>query len=550
MAEQVRRGLSFRVFRWVFVCSGTALAGLLSTKGALLWVVAGIPLAALTLAVMTFRYDFLERVFARFSLWRAAVSLLLAAYAANVYGNLFQIHLLSLAAEMANPTLSSYVERFGGLFCLAAGAASVPALFVYLNWFLGWFSARMRGIFRSMDTVERWFLPLAFALFATLIVAVYSNTDAFHSPNIHSENLWDTLDIVYSSDSCQLTKQNVFFNIGAQQNDIRQPLFGAFAAPFALGVSLLSRLLALPQAYVTLLQLLQALLLLVSLLLIARMIGVTGTAKALTLACLAVLYPTLLYLLNVEQYIFAVFWLILLVYLITNGETRPDSAWAAATGSMLTSGALLLLVPERGGARVWFRQAARTVLQFGVMMVLLGRTGMVFSVSQSIPYLLQFSGVKLSFLARLMQYVQFAASCLVAPAAQTEFYTNGIAVFHQVVVDRWSILGFVCILAALGGFLANRKRLYAQICAGWVALSFILLCVLGWGTAEHALVLYTHYFAWAFVSLIVMLIVRVFRRHRVLQLAVLSAGVLALAVVNARGLSELIRFGLTYYPLG
>ena len=174
---------------------------------------------------------------------------------------------------------------------------------------------------------------------------------------------------------------------------------------------------------------------------------------------------------------------------------------------------------------------------------------MALSVSQSISFLVQFSGEKLGFVARLMQYVQFAASCLVAPAAQIEHYANGTAVFHQAVVERWNILGLIVIAVAVAGFVTNRKHVFARISAAWVALSFALLCVVGWGTAEHALVLYTHYFAWAFVSLIVMLIVRVFRRCRAAQIAALSAGALALAVVNAQGTVALIRFGLTYYPL-
>jgi predicted exporter len=63
-------------------------------------------------------------------------------------------------------------------------------------------------------------------------------------------------------------------------------------------------------------------------------------------------------------------------------------------------------------------------------------------------------------------------------------------------------------------------------------------------------VLYTHYFAWAFVSLIVLLIMRVFRRIRALQAAALSLGAAALATINVQGIAALIRFGLDHYPLG
>jgi hypothetical protein len=550
--EEVRRqkGTRMTALKWLFLCSGTALAGLLSVKGSLIWVIVGIPVAVLALFILIFRLHFLERAFSSFVRWRAALSLILATYAANAYAGIFYTHLQSLTAEVASPLLTDVIGRFGAAFTVFAGVASVLALFVYLYWFLGWFLERMRDIFCFTDAVERWYLPAALLVFALVITLVYANTDVFYSANAASDNVWDKVDIVYSSDSSALNEQNVFYNIGASENDIRQPLFGAFAAPFALGASLVARLLLIPEAYSTLLQIVQSVLLALSLMLVVRMIGVSGPAKALTLVCFSLLYPTMLYLLNMEQYIFAVFWLILLLWMIVRGDVRGrDTAWIAATGSMLTSGVFLLLVPAKGSLRSRLKDGALALGGFVLAGAVLGRTAMVLSSAASIRFLMQFTGEKLPFVARLMQYVQFAASCLIAPAAQIEQYANGVAVYHQTHVSAWSIPGMICLAAAIAGFVVNRKRFFAQICAGWVAFSFLLLCALGWGTSEHALVLYTHYFSWAFVSLIVMLLTRMPDRMRALQLGVLSVGALALAVVNLGGIAQIVRFGLAYYPL-
>jgi len=73
--------------------------------------------------------------------------------------------------------------------------------------------------------------------------------------------------------------------------------------------------------------------------------------------------------------------------------------------------------------------------------------------------------------------------------------------------------------------------------------------VLGWGTSENGLVLYTLYFGWAFVSLILLLIKRLFRQVRPLQYGLLGAGILALCYANAVGLADILRFGLQYYPV-
>ena len=539
------------VLRCVLLLSGTALAGLLSTKGSLIWVAAGIPLAMVTLAVLIFKFRFLERAFASRIRWIAILSAILALYAAYCYAGLFYYHLQSLAGEITSTTVTGVIARFGRLFTGVAAVASIPALFVYLYWFIGWFTARMRSVFHASDRVERWYLIVACVVFAVAISLVYSKTSVFDAANASSDNVWDKIDIVYSSDSSMLTEQNVFYNIAASENDIRQPLFGAFAAPFALAASLVSRVIMLPEAYPAIVQIVQSAFLALGIVLIVRMIGAKGAVKALALVCFSLLYPTLLFLLNVEQYIFSTFWLILLVWMIVEGEDQGrDTAWVAASGSTVTSGIFLLLLPVKGTFKEKVKRCALAVLQFAILMILLGRVAMVLSSAESIRFLMQFAGEKLPFLARAMQYSEFAASCLIAPASEITRYVNGIAVFQQAAVNQWSVLGFFSLAAAIAGFLTNRKSRFAQICAGWAAFSLLLLCAVGWGTSENALVLYSLYFGWAFVSLIVMLIMRVLEKWRAAQIGVLSAAVLALLVVNAQSIAALVRFGLENYPLG
>ena len=539
-----------KAFRWLFLLSATALAGLLSVKGELVWVAASLQLVVLALVFLIFRFRFLERVFSSFHLGRAALSLVLSAYAAEVYANLFLVHLNSFAAESAKTQIVDLVSRYGAAGSALAGLVAVAALFVYLYWFLGWFYQRMQAVLKKTDSVERWFFLAAFALCVVGILLAFSQTSVFSSPNASADNVWKKVDILYTSDTSSLTEQNVFLNVAASENDIRQPLFGVFAAPFALGASLVSRLLQLPVAYLPLLQILQAALLLVSLVLIVRMLGFSGGVKSLSLVLLFVLYPTLLFLLNMEQYIFSVFWLILLVWLFVSGETKGrDVSWIAATGSILISGVSIVLVPHGKSWKERFQSIALAVLWFALIALLFGRAAMVMTTAANLQFLLQFAGDKLPFVARLMQYVRFAASCFVAPAAQMLRFDNGVAAYEQLEVTSWSIGGLAVLAATVAGFLLNRKSVFARICAAWVACSFLLLCLLGWGTSENGLVLYTLYFGWAFVSLILLLIDRLFRTVRPLQVGLLGAGILALAYANALGIADIIRFGLQYYPV-
>ena len=539
-----------KAFRWLFLVSASALAGLLSVKGEILWVAASLPLAVLALAFLVFRFHFLERVFPSFDLGRAALSLVLSAYAAQCYANLFLEHLSSFAAESANSTLIDLVSSYGAIGSALAVLLSVLALFVYLYCFFGWFFARMRTILQNTDAVERWFFLAALALCIVAIAITYSKTSLFTSANAASDNVWNKVDILYTSDTSSLTEQNVFLNVSASENDVRQPLFGVFAAPFALSASLVSHLLLSPGTYLPLLQILQAALLLVALVLIVRMLGVSGADKALSLVLLTLLFPTLLFLLNMEQYIFSVFWLILLVWQFTSGETEGrDTSWIAASGSILISGVSIVLVPTGETWKQRLKDGALAILKFALIGLVLGRAAMVMTTAANLQFLLQFAGQKLPFLARLMQYVRFVSSCFVAPAARMLRFENGFAAYEQLEVTSWSVGGFAVLAAAIAGFLLNRKSVYARICAAWVACSFLLLCVLGWGTSENGLVLYTLYFDWAFVSLLLLLINRVFAKVRPLRYGLLGAGILALAYANALGIADIIRFGLLYYPV-
>lgn len=539
-----------KILKWLFLLSGTALSGLLSVKGSVVWILACVPCAFVALWFVTFRFRYLERVFAAFSRRRAALSLVLALYAAHCYTWIFQDRLFRVAEELGSSALADLFERFGMLVSIAIGIVSILALFVYLYWFWGWLGARIRKLSQSADSVERRYLLLAMIAAIILIPLIYHQTTVFYSPNGSATNVWDKIDIVYSSDTASLVEQNVFLNIGASENDIRQPLFGVFAAPFALLASLTARLLYLPGLYPPLLQIVQAFLLFIAVILIGRVLRLSGIEKALFLSLSSVTYPALLFLLNMEQYIFPVFWLTLLIWQYLSGDaSERDDTWIAASGSMLTSGVFVLLVPRQGALGGRIRACLFAICKFAIVMLLFGRAAMVISSAESIRFLTQFAGERLVFLQRLLQYSAFVSACFVAPAAQVVQYASGISVFHQSDVLGWSIAGVVLFAASTAGFIVQRKNAFARICFGWVLFSFLLLCVVGWGTFENGLVLYTLYFSWAFLSLIVLLIQRVFRRQAAVRITVLSAGIAALLVFNLQGIAELLRFGIQYYPV-
>ncbi len=546
-------GLAFgAAAKWLFIVSATAAAGMFSIKGSLPFIAAGVPLAFAVLCVAVFRFRFLEKTFAAYCRWQAILSLALAAYAAVCYAGYFCDRLYRAGEELGSDAVTRAIGAYGKAFALVVGVVSALALFVYLYWFVSRFSAVAKRFLRGGDAVERWYLPIAFIAAAVLIVLLYSRTSVFSGPNIDADNVWDKIDIVYTSDTSSLVEQNVFLNVGASENDLRQPFFGVFAAPFALAASLISKLLFfLPGAYCVLIQLLQAGLLLFTALMIGRMLTIQGAEKALFLSAFTFLYPTLLFLLNMEQYIFSVFWLVLLVWQFVSADPGDRSdAWVAAAGSTLTSGILLVLVPKSRRLGAWLKECLLAAVKFAAVAALFGRAAMMASSAASMQFLMQFTGEQVPLLGRMQQYAAFVSACFVPPAAEVVRYESGVTAYQLSAVTGWSVPGLVLAAAALAGFLLNRRDSYARVCAGWAAFSFVLLCLIGWGTSENGLVLYTLYFSWAFVSLIALLIRRVFGRRRTVRCALFAAAAAALLILNIPGIGELVRFGMQYYPAG
>ena len=214
--------------------------------------------------------------------------------------------------------------------------AALPMAFCYFLWFVGFMGDVILRLWRESDFTERLFFLSAGLLLAMLVVFSYVCTQAFFGADLNGRRY--DFDLIYSADSGYLVRQDVFRNVGANQNDLRQPLYGLFAMPFAQAAWLLSRLLFfLPNSYITLWQIVQNLLFLIALILLSRMMELQGAEKAMFLCLLGVCWPTWIFALTAEQYLVAVFYLILLLYL--RGDRRGQTvSFLGATGCLLTSG--------------------------------------------------------------------------------------------------------------------------------------------------------------------------------------------------------------------
>jgi hypothetical protein len=390
--------------------------------------------------------------------------------------------------------------------------------------------------------VEKRYFLIAGLAAAVLIACVYSLTNAFTDAGI-------PYDVVYTADSGMLLQDHTFLNINAFQNDIRQPLFGVFAMPFDIAVRLLSKVLFfVPNAYIILLGILQAALLLFCFSVLARLLRLEGLNKALFLTLVTVSYPTMLFLFTVEQYIFSLFWVFLLLEGFCEDAPGREFTWVAATGSLLTSGALVFLLPYIKS----FRSVLIELLKAGGLLLaflaVFGQLPLLYSAAASVRDLMSFSGAGVGLGDRLLQFVNFAASCVVRPLAGVDTTSYQHVSYQLAPVVSVNLIGLILLALAIAGFVLNRKSRLARVSFGWVLFSFVLLGLVGWGTAENGLILYTLYFSWAYLVLAFLALDALLKKWKTAQSVVLGGIAAVMLVFNAVNILQIILFGIRYYP--
>ena len=537
-----KRGLVFS--KVAFALSGAAMTLLLSQGGSLLFIGAGVLLSFVVCLIVAFRFSLPEAAAKKRAILPLALGILLAGYTALLYRTEF--------TRTANEVIVSLLTKVHLTSLVGVVRAALPsvvcvfALFALYVWFVFFCDAAVRFVRRWMESscrAERLYLLIGGALAALAIVLVYAKSTAFYGGG-------SPYDIVYTTDSGSLMSTNSFFYVNAYENDIRQPMFAVFSMPFSVISMLVSKLLFfVPNAYPVVLACVQAVLLLFGFTLLGRVLGLTGTDRLLFLLLLLVSYPTLLFLFTIEQYVFSVFWVLVLLYAWHERAEHRELPFVAASGSLLASGVLFPLLFEEKGAKARIGALVNGGLMFLAIFVVFARVPLLNRALQNAKDVASFAGGTLPVGERAMQFFAFVSACFARPAAAVDLTTYAHASFQMLPVTglRWAGIALFA-LAVVSAVLSWRER-SLRACSLWVAFSFLLLFAAGWGAAENGMVLYTLYFFWAYAALLYRLILRVFRKNNALRYAIVAAVLCLLVAVNVAGMLDLIRFAMQYYPV-
>ncbi len=424
--------------------------------------------------------------------------------------------------------------------------ASLPSIILLSYYFINKVIHFIVKEYHDLTKIEKVFMLLVVIIGFCFITLLYNKTDAFYYPHYNHDKLI-IYDVIYTSDSGALIQNNAFMNIGMSENDIRQPLFGLFAFPFALIANFASNFLGLiPNSYYILFGTLQMFLIALSFVFIEKMLNLSDKNKILFLIIALFSYSFLLFSIVIEQYAIAFFYLILTIYCGYKNKYKINYTYIGAVSTLLTSGIVFPFISKFKNLKNWFLNVSKCFMVFILMMITTGQILLVFDLKNKINSLMVFSGVELTFVDKFQQFLYFVRSCFIAPSGQI-VSIDGSLCYYLIDINFFSIIGSLILFICVISFIINRKNRMALIAFLWVIFSFLILCLFGWGTQENGLILYSLYFGWAYIILVYLFIDKIVKNLKLKYFVIIILCFIML-IINFNEFYNMIKFCIEYYP--
>ncbi len=412
-------------------------------------------------------------------------------------------------------------------------------IFIYLG--LKKLVPLLKKFIKSLTKFERWYLIITFIGAFILTYIIYNITTAFYYSPIAN------YDILYTSDSAALLKGDAFFNINMVENDLRQPLFGLFALPFAFLAKVLCDIFFfVANGYAVFLTTIQISLLAITVLMLMRLLKLNDKQKLNYILLYFSAFSTIMFSFIMEQYIIGLFYLILMIYVYYQSKVEVNYTYIASVGTLLTSGICLPFISKTKKIKIWFKNALKCALVFFIVMIIAGQFSEIVGVVDNLKSLLNYSGEKVTFIERFEQFLAFIQSIFLGPDTRVIQNTGYLSLLLEK-VNGFSIFGIIILVICLISLILNRKNKMAKVSGLWILFSFVLLCVVGWGTAENGLILYSLYFSWAYIILIYLFIDKIVKNELIKRIIIIVLCI-SMFAFNIPAFLEIAKFGIVNYP--
>lgn len=466
---------------------------------------------------------------------------------------------------------------------------AIPAEIIFLYYFYDKLYVYGRKYITSLDKVEKVFLTFGSIVVIVGISCIYNMTDVFYKAEVDEEDyrysasdnldektlnfivrhLYEVnhYDVIYTSDTVQILYQDAYTHVTVPQNDIKQSLFAVFSIPFHILPKLVANIIpSIPNLYAILIAITEAILILIAFTLLARLMKLNSISKIFFLIILLLAYPTLLFMINLEQYLMSVFYLIVFLYFSFYHQEDKDIAYIAMTGSMITSGILFPLLGEKKNVKQSIKNIFCTFLKYMVVFIISAKIILLFPtvIQGQLAGIKYFSNTtKISNIEKWNMYTEFLKNTIYFSKfvinenyrlkysfTMNEKPTSIIiesTCIQSAYPIRMNVVGISILLLAILGFVLNRKDKFSKIAFTWCLLSFILLFVLSWGLVENGLILYTFYFSWAFICLIFKFFEKALQKFSKIKYTVYTILTTSMTFINLYGIYQVILFGIQYF---
>ncbi len=534
-------------------------------------------LSFFTIEFIAFKFQFLKKVFKSCNLFLLIASIILG--------------MVTIYTNCRENEFRVFIEQ-----CNICAILAIPAISIFLYAFYDKFIFYMKKYFKSLDKIEKNYLIIFIIIFTIFINVIYNLTTVFYSVIPNGENYsskivyeaenpekeWDydalsyslakhicdtmMYDIIYTTDTGPIfNTDDAFMNVSKYNNDVKQPLFGVISIPLVIIPKTISYLLPNSNIYAVLLTIVHGILTAISFTLLSRLMKLKGISKAFVLTILTLVYPTLLFLINIEQYIIPTFYLVCFLYFAIKNLPDKDMLYIMATGGMLTNGILFPLLGEKKDWKKSIKNIFYTFLKCLAILIISAKISIFFpdQIFHNMGGVRDFiKGEKYTLEEKANMYSNFLNnSVYFSDFDIKDWKGRKILTLSDFILDvevpskkiesanttQLNITGVVIGGLAILGFILNRKDRFTQISFIWCLLSVFLLFGLNYGVDENGLILYSFYFSWAFVCLIIKLIESLLKNYKKIKYTVYTVAIMSLCIVNLYGVYQLIQFGIQYY---
>ena len=434
--------------------------------------------------------------------------------------------------------------KFQNIFIFLVGFMALPACVFFIYLFIENLFPKVKKFFKKMNNTEKKYLIIMSIIAILFSIFICLTTTAFTKPTLN-KNL-KLYDIIYTSDSGSLSNGDAFIYMSHAENDIRQPLFGLFAYPFSIVAHFLSNFIFfIPhnQSYEMVMIIIQFLLTTITTIMLSKLLNLKEKHKKYFYLLFSVNFPYMLFNLVLEQYVIALFYLILAIYIYFNYK-GINYTYISSVGTLLTSGIIFPLITKFTSIKKWIKDVLKCFFAFVATLIFSGQFVQVFKLNDKVTQLSEFAG-KISIQDKIFRFTEFVNSIFFSSPGKV-INQSTIPAYHLILSSKINYVGVIIFILMIVSFILNRKDKMAKLSFIWVLFSVVVLFIIGWGMPENGLILYSLYFCWAYLILYFLLIKKIFRKEKTFKLIIISS-IVVMFIFNFYELLRILMFAIKFY---